>query len=123
MPPPEVPAEPPRRGLRARIFGEGGLERQFGAVLPVWVGGIAIAFAGFFLVKYSIENQLVGPHMRVVLGGLLGAALLVGARFVAARAGAFGGHRIAQALAGAGIAVFYVSAYAATALYGLCRRC
>ncbi len=119
MPPPEGPAEPARQSLRARILGEGGLERQFGAVLPVWVGGIAIAFAGFFLVKYSIENQLVGPHMRVVLGGLLGAALLVGARFVAARAGAFGGHRIAQALAGAGIAVFYVSAYAATALYGL----
>src|SRR5688500_3578160 len=71
MPPPEGPAEPVRRGLRARMLGEGGLERQFGAVLPVWVGGIAIAFAGFFLVKYSIENQLVGPHMRVVLGGLL----------------------------------------------------
>ena len=119
MPPPETPAEPARPGLRARILGEGGLERQFGAVLPVWVGGIAIAFAGFFLVKYSIENQLVGPHMRVALGGLLGVALLVGARFVAARAGAFGGHRIAQALSGAGIAVFYVSAYAATALYGL----
>jgi uncharacterized membrane protein len=119
MPPPEAPAEPARQGLGARLWGEGGLERQFGAVLPVWVGGIAIAFAGFFLVKYSIENQLVGPHMRVTLGGLLGVALLVGARFVAARAGAFGGHRIAQALTGAGIAVFYVSAYAATALYGI----
>jgi len=119
MPPPEAVAEPARPGLRARILGDGGLERQFGAVLPVWVGGIVIAFAGFFLVKYSIENQLVGPHMRVALGGLLGVALLVGARFVAARAGAFGGHRIAQALSGAGIAVFYVSAYAATALYGL----
>jgi uncharacterized membrane protein len=120
-PPPEAPAEPApaRRGLRGRLWGEGGLERQFGAVLPVWVGGIAIAFAGFFLVKYSIENELVGPHMRVTLGGLLGIALLAGARFVAARAGAFGGHRIAQALAGAGIAVLYISAYAATALYVL----
>lgn len=122
MPPPELPgepAEPARPGLGARLWGEGGLERQFGAVLPVWIGGIAIAFAGFFLVKYSIENDLVGPAMRVALGGLLGIALLGGARFVAARAGAHGGHRIAQALAGAGIAVLYVSAYAATALYGL----
>ena len=49
-------------------WARGGLERQFGAVLPVWIGGIALAFAGFFLVKYSIENELIGPHMRVVLG-------------------------------------------------------
>lgn len=119
MPAPEAVAVPPRQGLRARLWGEGGLERQFGAVLPVWVGGIAIAFAGFFLVKYSIENDLVGPHMRVVLGALLGAALLAGARWVGARSDTVDTHRIAQALAGAGIAVFYVSAYAATALYGI----
>lgn len=116
---PDTTVEPVREGFSKRVLGKGGLERQFGAVLPVWVGGIAIAFAGFFLVKYSIENQLVGPQMRVVLGGLLGIALLFGARFVGTRAGAHGGDRIAQALAGAGIAVFYVSAYAATALYGL----
>lgn len=102
-----------------RIWTRGGLERQFGAVLPVWIGGIAIAFAGFFLVKYSIENDLIGPHMRVILGSLLGCALLAGARWVAARVAGMNGHRIAQALAGAGIAIFYVSAYAATALYEL----
>ncbi len=118
-PPPETSTTPAPPGLRARLWGEGGLERQFGAVLPVWIGGIAIAFAGFFLVKYSIENDLVGPHLRVTLGGLLGVALLVSARWIGARAGAFGGHRIAQALAGSGIAVLYLSAYAATALYGL----
>ncbi|WP_088346229.1 MULTISPECIES: DUF2339 domain-containing protein [Rhodomicrobium] len=100
-------------------LGKGGLERQFGAVLPVWIGGIAIAFAGFFLVKYSIENDLIGPHLRVTLGGLLGLALLAGARFVSARTAGTESYRIAQALAGAGIAVLYVSSYAATALYQL----
>ncbi|MGB0086446.1 MAG: DUF2339 domain-containing protein [Rhodomicrobiaceae bacterium] len=105
------------RGWRA--WTKGGLERQFGAVLPVWIGGIAIAFAGFFLVKYSIENDLIGPQARVVLGGLLGFALLAAARWVSLRILRPDGHRIAQALAGAGLAVLYVSVYAATSLYQL----
>ena len=102
-----------------RRWTQGGLERQFGAVLPVWIGGIAIAFAGFFLVKYSIENDLVGPQLRVILGALLGFALLAGARWLSARIDGADNKRIAQALAGAGIAVLYVSTYAATALYAL----
>lgn len=116
------PAGPAREGLGARVGGwmrGGAMERQFGAVLPVWIGGIALAFAGFFLVKYSIENDLVGPELRIILGGLLGFALIAAARFVSSRAGIANGERIAQSLAGAGIAVLYVSAYAATALYGL----
>jgi uncharacterized membrane protein len=104
---------------RPRRFAKGGLERQFGAVLPVWIGGIAIAFAGFFLVKYSIENQLVGPEMRVTLGGLLGIALIVAAHWVGGRLRVAESGRIAQALAGAGIAVLYLASYAASALYGL----
>ncbi len=116
-----LPEESAAEGrLRPRpAWSWGGLERQFGAVLPVWIGAIAIAFAGFFLVKYSIENQLVGPQARVILGGLLGLALLAAARWVSARVSRSEGYRIAQALAGAGIAVLYLSAYAATSLYQL----
>lgn len=109
-------------GLGTRVAGwmrGGGLERQFGAVLPVWIGGIALAFAGFFLVRYSIENDLVGPQMRVILGAALGAALIGAARWILARESFANGPRIAQSLAGAGIAVLYLSAYAATALYAL----
>ncbi len=117
----DVPAAEtiPERRPRWGGLTKGGLERQFGAVLPVWIGGIAIAFAGFFLVKYSIDNELIGPQLRVILGGALGFALLAGARWVSARTAGPESHRIAQALAGAGIAVLYVSAYAATALYNL----
>jgi uncharacterized membrane protein len=113
---------PSASGWASRLGGwlrGGGLERQFGAVLPVWIGGIALAFAGFFLVKYSIENNLLGPTARVVLGGLLGAALLVGAHWVGYRVRVESAERIAQSLAGAGIAVLYVSVYAASTLYDL----
>ncbi len=121
-PPPEEAAVPAGMGWGGRLGGwlrGGGLERQFGAVLPVWIGGVALAFAGFFLVKYSIENDLVGPEMRVVLGGLLGLALLAAAHWVGYRVSVESAERIAQSLAGAGIAVLYVSAYAASVLYGL----
>ena len=126
-PPPEAAALPPTPSLSASDLGErlggwmraGGLERRFGAVLPVWIGGVALAFAGFFLVKYSIENELIGPAMRVVLGGMLGGGLIVAAHWVGGRSRVESAGRIAQSLAGAGIAVLYVSAYAASALYDL----
>jgi uncharacterized membrane protein len=119
---PPVSPPPPSQSMAARLgerMRSGGLERQFGAVLPVWIGGIALAFAGFFLVKYSIENQLIGPELRVILGGLLGAGLIVAAHWVGGRSTVESAGRIAQSLAGAGIAVLYVVAYAATALYDL----
>jgi uncharacterized membrane protein len=121
----ELPAESnPPAAIAAREswidrMKSGGLERQFGAVLPVWIGGVALAFAGFFLVKYSIENQLIGPEMRVILGALLGAGLIVAAHWVGGRSTVESAGRIAQSLAGAGIAVLYVVSYAATSLYGL----
>jgi uncharacterized membrane protein len=113
---PPLPPPPPPIWKR---FAAGGWERQIGAVLPVWIGGIAIAFAGFFLVKYSIENQLVGPEMRTVLGVVLGIGLLFAAGWMRSRSTVSSAERIGQALAGAGIAVLYVSVYAATALYAL----
>ena len=122
--PGSVPGEAvlPGIGWPERMRGwlrSGGLERQFGAVLPVWIGGIALAFAGFFLVKYSIENDLLGPTARVIIGGLLGVGLIVAAHWVGYRVRVESAGRIAQSLAGAGIAVLYVSAYAASTLYDL----
>ena len=94
-------------------------EQQFGARFPVWVSGIALALAGFFLVKYSIENNLLSPTVHVILGGLLGGALLYGADLVGRKPNFANGIRIAQSLSGAGIAVLYVSLFAATSLYQL----
>jgi uncharacterized membrane protein len=94
-------------------------EQQFGARLPVWFGGIALALAGFFLVKYSIENSLLSPAVRVILGGFLGGALLFGADLVRRKPDFADGIRIAQSLSGAGIAVLYVSLFAASSLYQL----
>lgn len=95
------------------------LEQQFGARLPVWIGGIALALAGFFLVRYSIEAGLLSPTVRVVLGVIF-AALLVGAAERLRRYPHIANNlRIAQALSGAGVACFYVAFFAASTLYDL----
>ncbi len=41
------------------------------------LGGICLVFAGIFLVRYSIENGILGPTARIVLGLLFGAGLIV----------------------------------------------
>ncbi|MCE2926260.1 MAG: DUF2339 domain-containing protein [Rickettsiales bacterium] len=94
-------------------------EQQFGARLPVWIGGVALALAGFYMVKYSIETGLLSPTVRVVLGLIFGVGLLYAAGWVRGKENFANGTRIAQALSGAGIADLYVCIFAATSLYGL----
>ncbi len=91
-----------------------GFEQRWGARGFVWLGGACVALAGAFLVKYSIDEGLLGPMTRIVLGILLGIALLAGADYMRRRSGTIG-----QALAAAGIADLYASLFAAVALYGL----
>lgn len=94
-------------------------EQQFGARLPVWVGGIAMALAGFFLVKYSIEAGLLTEKVRVIMGLLFGLVLLYVGSWVRRKPAFANGVRIAQALTGAGIADLYACSFAATNLYHL----
>jgi uncharacterized membrane protein len=94
-------------------------EAVVGGKLPIWIGGIALILAGFFLVRYSIETGLLGPGVRCVLAALLGAALL-GASEAARRIPKFASdERVGQSLAGAGIASLYGTLYMASELYGL----
>ena len=72
---PVVAPEPPAPSAPLRSAVEPtprGLEQRLGARGFVWLGGACIALASFFLVKYSIEEGLLGPGMQVVLVLLLG---------------------------------------------------
>ena len=115
----EAPSEPALDPAPTREARRRGFEQLFGARLAVWGGGIALAMAGFFLVKYSMDIGLITPPVRMVLGGLFGLGLLAGAEFVHRRPAIANGARIAQSLAGAGIAVLYAVMYIATTIYGL----
>ena len=53
-----------------------GFEERLGTRWVVWIGGLTLALGGFFMVRYSIEAGLLGPGVRVFLGGLFALALL-----------------------------------------------
>ena len=52
------------------------MEERIGTRWVVWVGGLTLALGGLFLVKYSIDQGLLGPRTRVTLGGLFALVLL-----------------------------------------------
>jgi len=94
-------------------------EEMFGRLLPIWAGGIALAVAGFFLVRYAIEAGLLTPAVRVALSFGFGLALLAAAELAYRFELRVRDVRVRQALAGAGLATLYASFYLAGSLYGL----
>jgi uncharacterized membrane protein len=53
-------------------------EAFMGVKLFAWLGGLALFLGLIFFVKYSFENNLVTPQMRVLIGAGMGLALIGG---------------------------------------------
>ncbi|MBU2340874.1 MAG: DUF2339 domain-containing protein, partial [Alphaproteobacteria bacterium] len=94
-------------------------EDIFGRRLPIWGGGVALAVAGVFLVRYSIEAGLLGPAVRVAFAFLFGLLLLAGAELAHRFEHRVSDPRVRQALAGAGLATLYAGFYLAGSQYAL----
>lgn len=95
------------------------LESLIGGRLPIWIGGAALVLAGFFLVRYSIESGLLGPAVRTAIAALFGVALIAASEVARRFPATAEDPRVAQVLAGAGIASLYGTLYMAAALYHL----
>lgn len=112
---PKSPPEPPAvRETLATLF-----ERFVGGRLLIWIGGVALAVAGIFLVRYSIEIGLITPPVRMIMAAVFGLVLVGAGELGRARAGPGADIRVGQALVGAGILVLYATAYGSYFLYGL----
>lgn len=94
-------------------------EDIFGRRLPIWGGGFALAIAGIFLVRFSIEAGLLTAGVRVALSFVFGVALIVGAEAAYRFEHRLKDPRVRQALAGAGLATLYGAFYLAGTAYGL----
>ena len=98
------------------------LEKRFGTQWVVWVGGVALALGGILLVRYSIEQGLFGPGLRVAAGALL-ALVLVGLGELARRKenasdiDQMPRAHIPSILTAAGTTVAYADVWAAYELY------
>lgn len=100
------------------------IEARLGSRWAVWIGGVALALGGIFLVRYSIEQNLLTPETRIALGGLFALALIGAGEWLRRRDVAFDLPGIPDAnvpsvLTAAGTCAAFASAYAAHALYGL----
>jgi uncharacterized membrane protein len=111
LPPLLAPAAPAPVTARAKTPS---LEQRLGARAFVWLGGITLALAAVFLVRYSIEQGYLSPTIRVILAALFGVGLIVGGDRLRSR-----DDRVAQALAAAGAASLYGALFSAVTLYAM----
>lgn len=109
--PPIEPAPSPARTMS--------FEDIFGRRLPIWAGGITLAICGALIVKYSVDSGLLSPLVRVVAALLFGLGLIAGAEAARQNQDRVRDPRVAQALAGAGVATLYAGVLVATDLYHL----
>jgi uncharacterized membrane protein len=111
--PPIAPAAP----------GGPSFEELVGTRWTVWAGGIALAAGALLLVRYSIEQGVFGPGVRVMLGGLLASVLVgLGEWFrrskVVLPIDAVPSAHIPSVLTAAGTVAAFGTVFAAHALYG-----
>ncbi|MGE0666284.1 MAG: DUF2339 domain-containing protein [Sphingomonadales bacterium] len=108
----KAPPKPPPRKIT---------ERNITSRWMVWVGGIALALGGVFLVRYSIEQGYLGPAVRVVLGVIASLAMLAAGEFARRHPGKVRvqADYIPPVVTGAGFLTLFASIYAAYGLYDL----
>ena len=83
----------------------------------VWIGGVALLMAGFFMIKYSIDSGWLTPAVRIWLTTTFGVALCVAGHLVTLKTTIRANKRIGQSLAGAGIGCLYFAVYASVHLF------
>ncbi|RWB74413.1 MULTISPECIES: DUF2339 domain-containing protein [unclassified Mesorhizobium] len=117
---PVVAAEP---ATPARAARQTDVETALGTRWAVWVGGIALALGGLFLIRYTIEAGIFGPGVRLAMAAALGLVLIGGAEFIRRTGfrvpvqGAAGAY-IPAILTGAGAFILFGTVYAAHGIYG-----
>ncbi len=99
------------------------LEERLGTRWAVWVGGASLALGGLLLVRFTIEQGVFGPEVRVVLAGLLSLVLIAAGEWFrrserAPAIATISSAHIPSVLTAAGTASAFGTVYAAHALYG-----
>ena len=78
-----------------------------------WVGGFALFLGVVFFVKYSFDNNLVPPELRVAIGFLVGLGLLVGGVVMSRK----DFPALSQTLCATGVVILYSVTFACRSIY------
>ena len=116
-----IEATPPASGPDTAVTPRPDIEALLTARWGVWLGAAALVLAGVFLVRYAVDEGLLGPAIRCVLAALLGAALIVAAEWLRRREVLRPDitDQAAPGLAAGGVAILFGAAYGAGVLYEL----
>jgi uncharacterized membrane protein len=110
-PPPPVAIQPTTASSADREA----LESRIGSRWLLYVGVVAIVIGVSYFEKLAIDNHWVNETWRVIQGSVAGLVCIAAGLRIAKK-----GYRLyGQILAGAGVAILYVSTYAAFNLYHL----
>ncbi|MBZ9741149.1 MULTISPECIES: DUF2339 domain-containing protein [unclassified Mesorhizobium] len=107
----------------AKAARQSDVETALGTRWAVWVGGIALALGGLFLIRYTIEAGIFGPGVRLTMAAVLGLVLVAGGEFIR-RTGfkvpvqGVAGAYIPAILTAAGAFILFGTVYAAHGIYG-----
>jgi hypothetical protein len=78
-----------------------------------WLGGFALFLGVAFFVKYSFDNNLVPPELRVAIGFLAGLGLLVGGVVMSRK----NFPALSQTLCATGVVILYAVTFACRSIY------
>ena len=123
-PPVETPAVVEATPIPQAVPARPGIEEKLASRWLLWLGALALALSGLFLVSYAMENELLSPAMRVVAGLALGIGLVAAGEWLRRRPlqrlnAAVRADQVPGALVSAGLFVSFASVYGAYGLYGL----
>ena len=106
----------PRKNINRRPnWNNEHLEAQIGGTWLNRIGVVAFVLGMGFFLKYAFENNWIGPAGRVAIGLLIGIILLTGGELAQKKQY----EKFAQGITGGGIAVLYLSIFAAFQFYEL----
>ena len=114
-PSPQTPADTRAAVSQPPVPSSTTLESEIGSRWMLLAGVVVLVLGIAFFVKYAFDRQWINETARVGMGTVAGLAVwAAGLKFVRRGYVSFG-----RMIAGAGLAMMFVSAWAATALYGL----
>src|SRR6266852_6541234 len=113
VPPPIGAAPDPAKQAPKEIIPTINWEQFMGVKLFAWAGGLALFLGVALFVKYSFDNNLVPPELRVALGFLAGLGLLVGGVLLSSKEYP----ALSQTLCATGVLILYAVTFACRSIY------
>jgi uncharacterized membrane protein len=106
--PPLRPLTPPKPALPKINW-----EQFMGVKGFAWLGGLALFLGVAFFIKYSFDNNLIPPQLRVAIGFLTGLGLLVGGVMMSRK----NFPALSQTLCATGVVILYAVTFACRSIY------